>query len=58
MKKMSEAEEIIYEVLSGIENDFDNKLTIHDIYQKLAKIQKPIPTDVLVSWELEKEGRQ
>ena len=33
------AEEIIYEIICDIENDFENKLTVQDIYQKLIKIQ-------------------
>ena len=44
---LSKAEKIIYEVISDIENDFDNKLTIHDIYTKLIKIQDiEVPLDV------------
>ena len=34
---MSEAEELIYGILCDIENDFENKLTIEDIYKKLSK---------------------
>ena len=44
---LSKAEKIIYEVISDIENDFDNKLTIHDIYTRLIKIQDiEVPLDV------------
>lgn len=34
---MSEEEQIIYEIICDIENDFENKLTIEDIYKKLSK---------------------
>lgn len=34
---MSKAEELIYEILCDIENDFENKLTIEDIYKKLSE---------------------
>ena len=30
---------IIYEVICDIESDFDNKLTIQDIYKKLVKVR-------------------
>ena len=44
---MSKAEEIIYEVICDIENDFENKLTVDDIYKKLIQIQNiEIPLDV------------
>ena len=44
---MSKAEEIIYGVICDIENDFDNKLTVYDIYTKLIKIQDiEVPLDV------------
>ena len=44
---MSKADEIIYEVICDIENDFENKLTVHDIYTKLIKIQDiEVPLDV------------
>ena len=44
---MSEADEIIYEVICDIENDFENKLTVDDIYKKLIQIQNiEIPLDV------------
>lgn len=39
---LTNAEELIYEVICNIENDFDNKLTVQDIYQKLIKIQPDI----------------
>ena len=42
---MSKAEEIIYEVICDIENDFENKLTIEDIYKKLIQ-NIEIPLDV------------
>lgn len=32
-------EDIIYEVICDIESDFENKLTIQDIYKKLVKIR-------------------
>ena len=31
--------DLIYEVICDIESDFDNKLTIHDIYKKLVKVR-------------------
>lgn len=31
-------EDIIYEVICDIESDFENKLTIQDIYKKLVKV--------------------
>lgn len=34
---MSEEEKLIYEIICDIENDFENKLTIEDIYKKLSK---------------------
>lgn len=32
-------EDIIYEVICDIESDFENKLTIQDIYKKLVKVR-------------------
>lgn len=34
---MSKAEDLIYEILCEIENDFENKITVDYIYQKLSK---------------------
>lgn len=31
--------DIIYEVICDIESDFENKLTIQDIYKKLVKVR-------------------
>ena len=31
--------DIIYEVICDIESDFDNTLTIQDIYKKLVKVR-------------------
>lgn len=33
-------EDLIYEVICDIESDFDNKLTVHDIYKKLVKVRE------------------
>ena len=47
---MSKADEIIYEIICDIENDFDNKLTVSDIYKKLITIQDTdnIPLEVIM----------
>lgn len=44
---MSNEEELIYEIICDIENDFENKLTVEDIYKKLIKItdKEKIPID-------------
>lgn len=31
--------DIIYEVICDIESDFENKITIQDIYKKLVKVR-------------------
>lgn len=33
-------QDLIYEVLCDIESDFENKLTIQDIYKKLVKVRE------------------
>ena len=37
-------EDLIYEVICDIESDFENKLTVSDIYKKLVKV-RTITTD-------------
>lgn len=32
-------ENLIYEVICDIESDFENKLTVSDIYKKLVKVR-------------------
>lgn len=32
-------EDLIYEVICDIESDFENKLTVSDIYKKLVKVK-------------------
>ena len=32
-------EDLIYEVICDIESDFENKLTVSDIYKKLVKVR-------------------
>lgn len=39
MSKEQILEDLIYEVICDIESDFENKLTINDIYKKLVKIR-------------------
>ena len=34
---MNKAEDLIYELLCDIENDFENKITVDYIYQKLSE---------------------
>lgn len=33
-------EDLIYEVICDIESDFENELTINDIYKKLVKVRE------------------
>lgn len=40
MNKEKQLEDLIYEVICDIESDFNNKLTVHDIYKKLVKIRE------------------
>lgn len=37
--KEKQLEDLIYEIICDIENDFDNRLTVHDIYKKLVKVR-------------------
>ena len=37
LNRANELEKLIYEIICDIENDFENKLTIEDIYIKLSK---------------------
>lgn len=39
MNKEKQLEDLIYEIICDIENDFDNRLTVHDIYKKLVKVR-------------------
>lgn len=32
-------EDLIYEVICDVESDFENKLTVSDIYKKLVKVR-------------------
>ena len=40
MSKEKQLEDLIYEVICDIESDFDDKLTVHDIYKKLVKVRE------------------
>lgn len=40
MNKEKQLEDLIYEIICDIENDFDNRLTVHDIYKKLIKVRE------------------
>lgn len=40
MNKEKQLEDLIYEIICDIENDFDNRLTVHDIYKKLIKVSE------------------
>lgn len=40
MNKEKQLEDLIYEVICDIESDFDNSLTVHDIYRKLVKVRE------------------
>lgn len=44
MNKEKALEDLIYEVICDIESDFENELTISDIYKKLVKVRR-ITTD-------------
>ncbi len=44
MSKEKMLEDLIYEVLCDIESDFENELTISDIYKKLVRVRR-ITTD-------------
>lgn len=44
MNKEKMLEDLIYEVICDIESDFENKLTVSDIYKKLVKVRR-ITTD-------------
>ncbi len=39
MSKERMLEDLIYEVLCDIESDFENTLTVSDIYKKLVKVR-------------------
>ena len=39
MSKEQMLEDLIYEVICDIESDFENKLTVSDIYKKLVKVR-------------------
>lgn len=39
MSKEKQLEDLIYEVICDIESDFEDKLTIDDIYKKLVKVR-------------------
>lgn len=47
-------EDIIYEVICDIESDFENKLTIQDIYKKLVKV-RTIDRDENIEFEVAME---
>lgn len=40
MNKEKQLEDLIYEIICDIESDFDNRLTVHDIYKKLVKVRE------------------
>ena len=46
--------DIIYEVICDIESDFENKLTIQDIYKKLVKV-RTIDRDENIEFEVAME---
>ena len=46
--KERKLQDIIYEAICEIESDFDNKLTINDIYKILVKVRNldEVPDDI------------